>query len=74
MSGEVLSPTTTPTVEDGDHERFSHIVRKDKLTEAMVLGIPIKALCGKEWVPSRDPERFPVCPTCAERYAMGMRP
>ena len=76
MSGEVLTPTTTPspTVEDGDHERFAHIVRKDKLTEAMVMGIPIKALCGKEWVPSRDPERFPVCPTCMERYAMGMRP
>jgi len=24
------------------------------------------ALCGKVWVPSRDPERFPVCPECKE--------
>jgi hypothetical protein len=53
-------------VEEGDHERFSHYVRKDKLTDAMVLGTPVVALCGKVWVPSRDPERFPVCPECKE--------
>ena len=53
-------------VEEGDHERFSHYVAKDKLTEAMVLGTPVVALCGKVWVPSRDPERFPVCPECRE--------
>jgi hypothetical protein len=53
-------------VEEGDHERFSHYVPKDKLTEAMVLGTPVVALCGKVWVPSRDPERFPVCPECKE--------
>ena len=33
---------------------------KDKLTEAMVMGTPVVALCGKVWVPSRDPQRFPV--------------
>ena len=49
-------------VDEGDHERFSHYVPKDKLTEAMVMGTPVVALCGKVWVPSRDPERFPVCP------------
>lgn len=53
-------------VEEGDHERFSHYVPKDKLTEAMVMGTPVVALCGKVWVPSRDPERFPVCPECRE--------
>jgi hypothetical protein len=53
-------------VEEGDHERFSHYVRKDNLTEAMVMGTPVVALCGKVWVPSRDPERFPVCPECKE--------
>jgi hypothetical protein len=53
-------------VEEGDHERFSHYVRKDQLTEAMVMGTPVIALCGKVWVPSRDPERFPVCPECKE--------
>ena len=53
-------------VDEGDHERFSHYVPKDKLTDAMVMGTPVVALCGKVWVPSRDPERFPVCPECKE--------
>ncbi|WP_232013834.1 DUF3039 domain-containing protein [Glycomyces terrestris] len=56
------------TYEDGDEERFSHYVPKDKLMAAMVDGIPVKALCGKMWVPSRDPDRFPICPQCKEIY------
>ena len=55
--------------EDGDHERFSHYVPKDKLTEAMVMGTPVVALCGKVWVPHRNPEKFPVCPECKEIWA-----
>jgi hypothetical protein len=58
-------PSDVPQ-EPGDHERFSHYVEKDKLTEAMVMGTPVVALCGKVWVPSRDPDRFPVCPQCKE--------
>jgi Protein of unknown function (DUF3039) len=57
---------TRPTLDDGDHERFSHYVSKDKLTAAMVEGTPVVALCGKVWVPSRDPQRYPVCPECKE--------
>ena len=51
-------------VEDGDHERFSHYVPKDKILESAVTGKPVRALCGKKWTPSRDPEKFPVCPDC----------
>lgn len=51
-------------VEAGDHERYSHYVKKDKIVESAVLGNAVVALCGKVWVPSRDPERFPVCPDC----------
>jgi hypothetical protein len=59
---------TTPRLShgDGDHERFSHYAPRDKIVEAMVTGSPITALCGKVWVPSRDPQRFPVCPMCKE--------
>ena len=65
---------TVPQVaEPGDHERFSHYVDKDKLTEAMVMGTPVVALCGKVWVPSRAPERFPVCPECEEIWK-GLKP
>ena len=62
----VLDERTDLRTEDGDHERFSHYVPKDVLTEAMVMGTPVVALCGKVWVPSRDPQRFPVCPECKD--------
>jgi hypothetical protein len=51
-------------LEEGDHERFAHYVRKDKIVESAVFGEPVIALCGKVWVPNRDPSRFPVCPQC----------
>lgn len=55
-------------VEPGDHERFAHYVRKDKQMESALSGTPVVALCGKVWVPSRDPKKFPVCPACKEIY------
>ncbi|MBW8171669.1 DUF3039 domain-containing protein [Ornithinimicrobium sp. Arc0846-15] len=54
--------------EPGDHERFAHYVRKEKITESAVTGEPVIALCGKTWIPGRDPNKFPVCPTCKEIY------
>ena len=59
-------------VEPGDHERFAHYVRKNKVMESAMSGDPVVALCGKVWVPGRDPKKFPVCPTCKEIYA-GLR-
>ena len=55
-------------VEDGDHDRYSHYVKKDKILKSALSGKPVIALCGKVWVPGRDPEKFPVCPTCKEIY------
>ena len=63
LEEERLSPT-----DEGDHERFSHYVRTEMITEAMVTGKAVRALCGKKWVPSRDPEKFPICPTCKEIF------
>jgi hypothetical protein len=62
----VVDERTDMRTEEGDHEKFSHYVPKDELTEAMIMGHPVIALCGKVWVPSRDPERFPVCPECKD--------
>lgn len=59
-------------LDQGDHERFSHYVKKDKIVESAVMGNAVVALCGKVWVPSRDPQKFPVCPTCEEIY-QGLR-
>lgn len=63
---DVIEDKRTVPTDEGDHERFSHYVPKDKLTEAMVMGTPVIALCGKVWVPSRAPEKYPVCPECKE--------
>lgn len=58
--------TVPQQAEPGDHERFSHYVRKEKILESALSGEPVTALCGKVWVPGRDPKKFPVCPTCKE--------
>ena len=55
-------------VEPGDHERFAHYVRKEKILESALSGDPVIALCGKVWVPGRDPNLFLVCPACKEIY------
>lgn len=59
--------------DDGGHDRFAHYVKKNQIVESAVTGKAIKALCGKKWVPSRDPSKFPLCPMCKEIYD-GLRP
>lgn len=53
---------------DGDHERFAHYVDKNKIMESAMSGAPVIAICGKVWVPNRDPKKYPVCPECKEIY------
>lgn len=66
--GTIVEERVKPTYDDGDHDRFAHYVDKGKLTDAIVNGTPVVALCGKVWVPSRDPQKYPVCPMCKEIY------
>lgn len=54
--------------DDGDHDRFSHYVQKSKIVDSTVNGTPLIALCGKVWVPGRNPEKYPVCPECKKIY------
>ena len=64
----VVTDKETVPLEPGDHERYAHYVRKDKVVESAVMGTPVVALCGKVWVPNRDPQKFPVCPECKEIF------
>ena len=73
LGGGLLLEEQTQNLEPGDHERFSHYVRKEKIVESAVMGTPVIALCGKVWVPGRDPQKFPICPICQEIYD-GLRP
>lgn len=70
LSGDtLLDERTRLSSDDGDHERFAHYVEKAKIVESAVTGTPVKALCGKVWIPNRDPSRFPICPECQEIHA-----
>lgn len=65
------------TTDEGDHDRFAHYVfgrhAAAKVTEAVVSGKAVRALCGKKWIPSRDASRYPVCPRCKEIKEAVMR-
>ena len=78
LETEVVVESTT-RVDEGDHERFTHIVLEgytpkdgdfvpleNSVVDAMVNATPVRALCGKVWVPGRNPEKYPLCPTCKE--------
>ena len=62
--GLIVDERVEEQVEPGDHERFAHYVQKEKIVESAVMGAPVVALCGKVWIPNRDPGKFPVCPQC----------
>ena len=66
--GVLVDERTEEQVQAGDHERFAHYVKKEKIVESAVLGGAVVALCGKVWVPNRDPGKFPICPECKEIY------
>jgi hypothetical protein len=55
-------------LDEGDHDRFSHYVKKDDILKSALSGKAVKALCGKKWTPGRDPDKFPVCQSCKDIY------
>jgi hypothetical protein len=65
------TPTQTEAeslLDDAGEKIFSHYAEKGEITQALVLGIPVVALCGKIWVPHRDPDKYPICPRCKKIY------
>lgn len=69
LSGGTLLEERTVSGDEGDHERLAHYVEKAKIVESAVTGTPVKALCGKVWIPNRDPSKFPICPDCEKIMA-----
>ncbi len=68
ITDTLLEEKPVSVTEDGDHEKFAHYVEKEKIVESAVTGKPVIALCGKVWVPGRDPSKFPICPDCQKIY------
>lgn len=65
-TSEQVDTRPETSTDDGDHDRYAHYIRKSDWDRAYIQGKPVRALCGKIWVPSRDPDRYPICPTCKE--------
>jgi hypothetical protein len=63
---DILEKLDFEIEESDDSNHFAHYADKTKITEAYVLGTPVAAICGRIFVPSRDPERYPVCPICKQ--------
>jgi hypothetical protein len=47
-----------------DRDRYAHYVSKERIAESRLTGRPVVALCGKVWVPKKDPSNYPICPDC----------
>lgn len=50
--------------DDGEDDGLAHLISKSDWGKAYVMGEAVLALCGKLWVPSRDPQNLPVCERC----------
>ncbi len=67
MSTDVLEDVNTDVKnDDNDDEQFAHYAESASVTEGYIMGTPVIAICGKVFVPSKNPERLRVCPICKE--------
>lgn len=68
----MTAPSTITRPEVGDpaldqgEPKVAHIVEKDKVAAAYIEGTPLTGLCGKVFVPSRDPKKVPPCEPCQD--------
>ena len=49
-------------------QQYAHYTDVVQAMNGYVHGTMVKAVCGKEFVPSNDPQKFPVCPECQSLY------
>lgn len=48
----------------GSPDDHSHYARAEDIARAKATGGNVKALCGVEFPPNRDPSQFPLCEVC----------
>lgn len=59
-------PDTRPSDPELEEGKVAHIIRKDDQMRGYVMGEEVTALCGARFIPTRDPERYPVCEACKQ--------
>jgi hypothetical protein len=61
---DLLEKPDTQETDSNGSEHFAHYAEKAKVTEGYIMGTPVIALCGKVFIPFRNPEKLRVCPNC----------
>lgn len=64
MSSSVLDEEKVTISKDGDHDRFQHYFKKKDISDNLLEGKPMTALCGKTVTQQVDPAGRTVCTTC----------
>jgi hypothetical protein len=49
-----------------DEPTVSHLITKEDALNGYINGVPITAVCGHVFVPTRDPDKFPLCQKCVD--------
>jgi hypothetical protein len=70
----VVAEETVIAYDENGDQIFTHYAHKDKVTEGYVMGTPVEALCGKVFVPFRNPDKYPLCPMCKDLLESLFRP
>ena len=65
---DLLEAPSTQETDSDDSNQFAHYTEKAKATEGYIMGTPVIALCGKVFVPHRDPLKLRICPECKEIF------
>jgi hypothetical protein len=63
---EHKAPEVAHYIDRGSDKRSAGAI----VTEALIHGTPLKALCGESFIPSRDPKKFPICQKCVQMLSV----
>jgi Protein of unknown function (DUF3039) len=63
---EIIETDLNFELDENGNEIFAHYAEKVSITAGYVMGSPVQAICGKVFVPSKNPEKLRICPICKE--------
>jgi hypothetical protein len=63
---DLIDTDLNQQTDSNDNNELAHYAEAASVTEGYVMGTPVQALCGKIFIPSKNPERLKICPICKE--------
>ena len=70
--GETKTHIVNPP-DNGHITQGRNMTAGEVVAHARAEGREVQALCGHWWVPSKDPDKYPVCETCIKIAGIYMR-